>query len=86
MDPLDAPHLNQPLIISAALTGSWPTKEQNPNLPVTEQEIAQAADRGGRRGSGHRSPAYAEPRRQSNLRSRSLRQVPGPDSRPLDAT
>jgi 3-keto-5-aminohexanoate cleavage enzyme len=43
MDPLDPPHLGQPLIISAALTGSWPTKEQNPNLPVTEEEIASAA-------------------------------------------
>jgi 3-keto-5-aminohexanoate cleavage enzyme len=31
------------LIISAALTGSWPTKDQNPALPVTEEEIAQSA-------------------------------------------
>jgi 3-keto-5-aminohexanoate cleavage enzyme len=31
------------LIISAALTGSWPSKEQNPALPVTEEEIAQSA-------------------------------------------
>jgi 3-keto-5-aminohexanoate cleavage enzyme len=31
------------LIISAALTGSWPTKAQNPALPVTEEEIARAA-------------------------------------------
>jgi 3-keto-5-aminohexanoate cleavage enzyme len=31
------------LIISAALTGSWPTKDQNPALPVTEDEIAQSA-------------------------------------------
>lgn len=31
------------LIISAALTGSTPTKAQNPALPVTEEEIAQAA-------------------------------------------
>jgi 3-keto-5-aminohexanoate cleavage enzyme len=43
LDPLDPPALNQPLIISAALTGSWPTKEQNPNLPVTAEEIAEAA-------------------------------------------
>jgi 3-keto-5-aminohexanoate cleavage enzyme len=43
LDPLDPPALNQPLIISAALTGSWPTKAQNPNLPVTESEIAAAA-------------------------------------------
>jgi 3-keto-5-aminohexanoate cleavage enzyme len=31
------------LILSAALVGSWPTKAQNPNLPVTEEEIAQSA-------------------------------------------
>ena len=31
------------LIISAATTGSWPTKEQNPAVPITEEEIAQAA-------------------------------------------
>src|SRR5215211_332301 len=31
------------LIISAALTGSWPTKDQNPALPVTEEEIADSA-------------------------------------------
>lgn len=40
---IDPPSLSQPLIISAALTGSWPTKEQNPALPVTEEEIAAAA-------------------------------------------
>ena len=43
MDQLDPPSLGQPLIISAALTGSWPTKKQNPALPVTEEEIAAAA-------------------------------------------
>lgn len=43
LDPLEPAVLHQPLIISAALTGSWPTKEQNPNLPVTEEEIAEAA-------------------------------------------
>jgi 3-keto-5-aminohexanoate cleavage enzyme len=43
MDPLNPPPLGQPLVISAALTGSWPTKEQNPALPVTEEEIAAAA-------------------------------------------
>lgn len=43
LDPLEPPVLGQPLIISAALTGSWPTKEQNPNLPITEKEIAEAA-------------------------------------------
>jgi 3-keto-5-aminohexanoate cleavage enzyme len=31
------------LIITAALTGAETTKEQNPNLPVTPQEIADAA-------------------------------------------
>ncbi len=35
--------IGERLIISAALVGSWPTKEQNPNLPVTESEIAQSA-------------------------------------------
>jgi 3-keto-5-aminohexanoate cleavage enzyme len=34
---------SQPLIISAALVGSWPTKAQNPTVPITEEEIAQAA-------------------------------------------
>lgn len=33
----------QPLIITAALTGAEVTKEQNPNLPVTPEEIAQEA-------------------------------------------
>ena len=31
------------LIISAATTGSWPRKAQNPNLPTTPEEIARAA-------------------------------------------
>lgn len=31
------------LIISAALTGSWPTKAQNPAVPITEDEIAESA-------------------------------------------
>jgi 3-keto-5-aminohexanoate cleavage enzyme len=31
------------LIISAATTGSWPTKAQNPNVPTTPEEIAAAA-------------------------------------------
>ena len=35
--------LSKPLIISAALTGSWPTKAENPNVPITEEEIAEAA-------------------------------------------
>jgi 3-keto-5-aminohexanoate cleavage enzyme len=40
---LEVANLGDKLIISAALTGSWPTKAQNPALPVTEEEIAQAA-------------------------------------------
>jgi 3-keto-5-aminohexanoate cleavage enzyme len=43
MHPLEPANLGEPLIISAALTGSWPTKAQNPALPVTEEEIAAAA-------------------------------------------
>ncbi|MDQ2684030.1 MAG: 3-keto-5-aminohexanoate cleavage protein [Chloroflexota bacterium] len=35
--------LSQPLIISAALTGSWPTKKDNPAVPIREEEIAEAA-------------------------------------------
>ena len=35
--------LSQPVIISAALTGSWPTKAENPAVPITEEEIAGAA-------------------------------------------
>ena len=35
--------LSQPVIISAALTGSWPTKTDNPAVPITEDEIADAA-------------------------------------------
>jgi len=31
------------VIISAATTGSWPTKAQNPAVPITEEEIATAA-------------------------------------------
>jgi 3-keto-5-aminohexanoate cleavage enzyme len=40
---IQPPDLGQPLIISAALTGSWPTKEQNPAVPIAEEEIAEAA-------------------------------------------
>jgi 3-keto-5-aminohexanoate cleavage enzyme len=39
------------LIISAATTGSWPTKAQNPNLPTTPEEIAQAAIECGKAGA-----------------------------------
>ncbi|HHV26043.1 MAG TPA: 3-keto-5-aminohexanoate cleavage protein [Tissierellia bacterium] len=32
--------LSNKRVISVAITGSWPTKEDNPNLPITPQEIA----------------------------------------------
>ncbi len=32
--------LSRKRVISVAITGSWPTKEDNPNLPITPQEIA----------------------------------------------
>lgn len=35
--------LSQPVIISAALTGSWPTKNDNPAVPISEEEIAESA-------------------------------------------
>lgn len=35
--------MNDPVIISVATTGSWPTKAQNPALPTTEEEIAASA-------------------------------------------
>jgi 3-keto-5-aminohexanoate cleavage enzyme len=41
--PIEPPDLTKPMIISAALVGSWPTKEQNPNVPITEEEIAASA-------------------------------------------
>jgi len=37
------PSMQDPLIVSAALTGSTPTKAQNSALPITETEIAEAA-------------------------------------------
>lgn len=40
---IDPAPFNDKLIISAALTGSWPTKAQNPAVPITEEEIATAA-------------------------------------------
>ena len=40
---ISPPDLSEKLIISAALTGSWPTKAQNPAVPITEEEIAEAA-------------------------------------------
>lgn len=33
-------NLSNKRVISVAVTGSWPTKEDNPNLPITPQEIA----------------------------------------------
>lgn len=41
----------QALIVSAATTGSWPTKAQNPNVPTTPEEIAQAAIECGQAGA-----------------------------------
>jgi 3-keto-5-aminohexanoate cleavage enzyme len=35
--------VGDPLIISVATTGSWPTKAQNPALPTTEEEIVASA-------------------------------------------
>ncbi|MGI8477453.1 MAG: 3-keto-5-aminohexanoate cleavage protein [Thermomicrobiales bacterium] len=43
MDPISPTDLSKPVIISAALTGSSPTKAQNPAVPVTEAEIVEAA-------------------------------------------
>src|ERR671914_1434323 len=42
-DPQPAAFPRDALIISAATTGSWPTKAQNPNVPTTPEEIARAA-------------------------------------------
>lgn len=35
--------MSEAVIISVATTGSWPTKAQNPHVPITEEEIAAAA-------------------------------------------
>jgi len=43
MHPIEPASLSGPLIISAALTGSWTAKSQNPAVPITEEEIAGAA-------------------------------------------
>lgn len=40
---IEPANLSDPVIISAALTGSSPTKAQNPAVPITEEEIATAA-------------------------------------------
>ncbi len=42
---------NDKIILSVATTGSWPTKAQNPGLPVTPEEIAQAAVESWREGA-----------------------------------
>lgn len=33
-------NLKNKVIITAAVTGAWPKKENNPNVPLTPQEIA----------------------------------------------
>ncbi len=42
---------NDKIILSVATTGSWPTKAQNPGLPITPEEIAQAAVESWREGA-----------------------------------
>jgi len=42
---------NDKIILSVATTGSWPAKAQNPALPVTPEEIAQAAVESWREGA-----------------------------------
>ncbi len=42
---------NDKVILSVATTGSWPAKAQNPALPVTPEEIAQAAVESWREGA-----------------------------------
>ena len=37
------PDLKSKRVISAAIVGSWPTKEDNPNVPLTPAEIAESA-------------------------------------------
>lgn len=37
------PDLKNKRVISAAIVGSWPTKKDNPNIPLTPAEIAEAA-------------------------------------------
>jgi 3-keto-5-aminohexanoate cleavage enzyme len=49
--PQEAAFPPNALIISAATTGSWPTKAQNPNVPTTPEEIAQAAVECGKAGA-----------------------------------
>ncbi len=49
--PQSPPFPPDALIISAATTGSWPSKAQNPNLPTAPGEIAGAAIRCGEAGA-----------------------------------
>ncbi|MDO9229868.1 MAG: 3-keto-5-aminohexanoate cleavage protein [Syntrophales bacterium] len=42
---------NDKIILSVATTGSWPTKAQNQGLPITPEEIAQAAVESWREGA-----------------------------------
>ena len=37
---MDNKALKNKFIITAAVTGAWPKKENNPNVPMTPQEIA----------------------------------------------
>ena len=37
---MDNKALKNKVIITAAVTGAWPKKENNPNVPMTPQEIA----------------------------------------------
>ena len=34
--------LTKKRVITVAVTGSWPTKEDNPNVPIHPEEIAQS--------------------------------------------
>ena len=47
------------VIITCAVTGAIHTPSMSPYLPVTADEIAEAAIGGGRGGSGDRPPARA---------------------------
>lgn len=42
---------NDKIILSVATTGSWPSKEQHPALPITPEEIARAAVESWREGA-----------------------------------
>ena len=42
---------NDKIILSVATTGSWPSREQHPALPITPEEIARAAVESWREGA-----------------------------------